>query len=253
MADLFGHQLFEAIVEMRQKELFEDSIRKNKKKSRGEIYDVLHNKLGKFIKTFVIITAENPKGVKLKPHENKIRMNELSKTLKERRIIYLKQLGVYGNEENSLILINANLEDAKYIGLKFEHESFIYCECKNNKITSCYYEAKDDYSSYYLKQEITKPIEEIEDADDFYSMYKFNNKNKIKYAIPFSLFEDVADFIAESMNISLNENDVRLSEESIRIAAFGCGSSRYYRNMTMYKAIQENIKRHLQGERSVVE
>lgn len=253
MENLFEQQLFEAIVTMRQKELFEDSIRKNKKKSRSEIYNILHNKLGKFIKTFVIITAENPKGTQLKSHENTLRMRELSKTLKERRIIYLKQLGVYGNKENSLILINAHLDDAKYIGLKFEQESFIYCECKNNKITSNYYEARKDYSSYYLKEEITKPIEEIEDADDFYSMYTFNHKNKIKYTIPFTLFEDVADFISESMNISLNENDVRLNEESIRIAAFGCGSSRYYRNMTMYKAVQENIKRYLQDERSVVE
>ena len=105
----------------------------------------------------------------------------------------------------------------------------------------------EDYKSYKLLETIINPINNIEETDDCHSMCIFNH-NQIKYTISFKLFEDIADFIADSMNISLNEYDVRLNEESIKIAAFGCGSSRYYRNMTMYKAIQENIKRHLSNK-----
>lgn len=230
-----------------EKQLFE-AIGKIKKEALKNGLDTLDNtNIGKSLKTFSIITAENPKGEKLQRTENEIRMSEFKKALEQERILFISQKGGYKTDENpdgaenSLILINVQSFVAESLCLKFQQKSFIHCKCENNKITSCYYETKD-YKSYKLLETIINPINNYS-----HSMYIFNH-NQIKYTISFKLFEDIADFIADSMNISLNEYDVRLNEESIRIAAFGCGSSRYYRNMTMYKAIQENIKRHLSKE-----
>lgn len=232
---------------------FFEAIGKMKKEALKNGLDTLDNtNIGKSLKTFSIITAENPKGEKLQRAENEIRMSELKKALEQERILFISQKRGYKTDENpdgaenSLILINAQSFVAESLCLKFQQKSFIHCKCENNKITSCYYETKD-YKSYKLLETIINPINNIEETDDCHSMCIFNH-NQIKYTISFKLFEDIADFIADSMNISLNEYDVRLNEESIRIAAFGCGSSRYYRNMTMYKAIQENIKRHLSNK-----
>lgn len=251
MENLFEEQLFEAIGKM-------------KKKARKNVYDTLNNiNIGKSIKTFAIMTAENPKGdkpivadnknkEKLERAENEIRMSELKRLLRQKRILFVTQKGVYRTPknpdgvENSLILINIQFELVKSLSLKFQQESFIYCECKDNKITSYYYQT-EDFEQYKLLEKITKPIKNIEDADNFYSMYTFNHKH-IKYTIPF-LFEDIADFIADSMYVSLNEYDLSLKEKDIEKASFSnIGSSWYRSNNIMYKAIQENIKRYLSEE-----
>lgn len=232
---------------------FFEAIGKMKKEALKNGLDTLDNSnIGKSLKTFSIITAENPKGEKLQRAENEIRMSELKKALEQERILFISQKGGYKTDENpdgaenSLILINAQSFVAESLCLKFQQKSFIHCKCENNKITSCYYETKD-YKSYKLLEKITKPIKNIEDADNFYSMYTFNHKH-IKYTIPF-LFEDIADFIADSMYVSLNEYDLSLKEKDIEKASFSnIGSSWYRSNNIMYKAIQENIKRHLSKE-----
>lgn len=232
---------------------FFEAIGKMKKEALKNGLDTLDNtNIGKSLKTFSIITAENPKGEKLQRAENEIRMSELKKALEQERILFISQKGGYKTDENpdgaenSLILINAQSFVAESLSLKFQQESFIYCECKDNKITSYYYQT-EDFEHYKLLEKITKPIKNIEDADNFYSMYTFNHKH-IKYTIPF-LFEDIADFIADSMYVSLNEYDLSLKEKDIEKASFSnIGSSWYRSNNIMYKAIQENIKRYLSKE-----
>ena len=78
------------------------------------------------VKSFCIITSENPMGQKLSNKENIKKVDSLKDYLRLGLFKYLRAKGKYGSNENPFIIININLEEAKNIGNKFNQESFIF-------------------------------------------------------------------------------------------------------------------------------
>jgi len=90
------------------------------------------------IKTFGIITAENPMGDTSTPTSyNKRAMRALKKDLNELRSAFVDIVGYYGQRENSLIVLNISLEDMQELAIEYAQESFIFAEVTPSKI---YYE-----------------------------------------------------------------------------------------------------------------
>ena len=84
------------------------------------------------VKTFGIITAENPMGISYGSKENKDRNMELRMFLASRQYLFFPAKGKYGNVEHPFLIYNISLDDMKLIGKKFDQESFIYAEVDNS-------------------------------------------------------------------------------------------------------------------------
>lgn len=169
------------------------------------------------IKTWGIITAENPMAHSFSDEENAKRDKALRQHLAKSNIEYMKVKGKYGNPENSLFLINPSLRDMTEIATKFGQESFIFAtNTKNGEFSfdAGYYETdapaseKKKFSdpeymgrqgvSYKYNKAITKNnIIDQKDADDLFTQIKTHGR-KFKFQIPF--FEAVIQEAYERMS-----------------------------------------------------
>ena len=64
------------------------------------------------VKTFSILTAENPNGIKQDKDINRIKNNELEKRLRSMNLGFIKVKGQYGSEENSFFIPKYNNKNA---------------------------------------------------------------------------------------------------------------------------------------------
>lgn len=137
------------------------------------------------VKTFVIVTWENPMGKEMSSAFNKEAGENLRSMLKRGNFSYRQIKGRYGNFENPFIVFNVSLNTAKNIG--FEHEKYkqdaiIYGnryseEQKEGMIYRMIY--SDNRPS--LERRVWKSLNK--DSEDMYSEYKGR-----KFIIPF--FDD---------------------------------------------------------------
>ena len=164
------------------------------------------------IRTFAIISPENPVGVfgeeeweKIKQAEranfNQANRKELEQKLSKVKAIkydgdkamgyggfdYIRIKGKYINNEITYMIFNLTLEDAKAIAKCYGQESFFFANVSKdpNKepSTIAYYKTTNQCKSYKLV-EITKTISDETDAEDFFSKYG------IKFRINMSEFGD---------------------------------------------------------------
>ena len=164
------------------------------------------------IRTFAIISPENPVGVfgeeeweKIKQTEkanfNQANRKELEQKLSKAKAIkydgdkamgyggfdYIRIKGKYINNEITYMIFNLTLEDAKAIAKCYGQESFFFANVSKdpNKepSTIAYYKTTNQCKSYKLV-EITKTISDETDAEDFFSKYG------MKFRINMSEFGD---------------------------------------------------------------
>lgn len=162
------------------------------------------------IRTFGILSAENPDSVQASKRSNYNNMKRLAKTLKNGNYVFVKQDGHLENIELSYFIFNISLDVLSKLAGKYEQTSFFYCQIVNedgkNKVDS----------SYYQKTDVTKPVDaktnpyqviesttEYVDASGFDDYYPEIGK-RFKYSIPLKCFEDVNRKINE--NLMLFEN-----------------------------------------------
>lgn len=72
-----------------------------------------------------ILTAENPLGVQATPEENAARMDELRATLKAQGIAFVEVRGKYGQDENSILVLGIEPQQALEIGKLFDQDSVL--------------------------------------------------------------------------------------------------------------------------------
>ncbi len=176
------------------------------------------------IKTWGIITAENPMAHSFSDEENAKRDKALRQHLAKSNLEYLKVKGQYGNPENSLFLINPSLRDMTEIATKFGQESFIFATNSNDgdfSFDAGYYETEapaaekkkfadpeyvgDQNHSYKYNKSITKNnIIDQKDADDFFTSIKAQGR-KFKFQIPF--FESTIRRAYERMTLCTEGKD----------------------------------------------
>lgn len=161
------------------------------------MYGVLPN-----VKSFVIITPENPMGEMMSKKENMKRIADFKKYLKDGKYKYIRVKGKYDNKENPFVVFNVSVSGAKKIGNQYNRESFIYAKNKNEK-----QKEKNVLFEYYQKDKNKpyKKLDEIDyfdfkdDAEDFFTRLK-----SWKFNIPFSIFEEIINH--NPYNVELNEN-----------------------------------------------
>lgn len=164
------------------------------------------------IKTFAIISTENPlgwknsdeqefKGKYLAWTKDKSKYNreqiinakeeflikQITRTgddtLKYGAFSYVPIKGSYGEKEKSFFIFNIPFEDAKEIARNYGQESFFFGKVKNGEMQVAYYETDDACKTYHRK-EISNTITNEKDAEDFFSKYG------VKYRINLNYFGD---------------------------------------------------------------
>ena len=169
------------------------------------------------IKTFAILSPENPMGIEANPEDNQRSMDELKKALRIAGLVYTPIRGSYGNKENSFAIFNCSLADAKKLAGTYRQESFFWGRTStdsNSKIG--YYKTENEGVTYSLV-EISDVITYEDEATDFFS--KFG----IKFRINMREFGDDVPYIENNGEFeeSLNENRTFMSRATHRRRAYG--------------------------------
>lgn len=84
------------------------------------------------VKTFGIISAENPYGEELDKSENKKRNEKLEEDLKSMNLGFIKVKGKYGNFENSFFVPNIRKDELLELGKEHEQNEVVYGEKMND-------------------------------------------------------------------------------------------------------------------------
>lgn len=158
------------------------------------------------VKTFAIISVENPMAMKFSREENNKRDESFKKELRSGNYTYNIQKGMYGQKENSFMIFNIPLNSAYTISQKYAQESFFYCEFDDKGLRFDYYScAYNGSKERYLK---TMDYHSIK-YDFIESSYAFSDKEdeyytaigrKFKFSIQMKEFGNVADALTSSIN-----------------------------------------------------
>lgn len=159
------------------------------------------------IRTFAVLSAENPMGMKNSSAENNKNTTELKSKLKELGVQYVPIEGKYGNIEHSFMLFNIAREDAQYLAEWFEQESFFF-GINGSPATLIYYETSESDPSKYRKVEESKNITNESDADDFFSRH-----GDFKFKFDLDYFKESVKVIASKI---INEDALEKSIQENR-------------------------------------
>ena len=161
------------------------------------------NGLSPHIKTFAILTAENPMGKSVSPDENKKLNNNLVSDLKGDHFRYFPVHGSFkGNPENPFMVFNIGLDDAKYLCHKYDQAAFVMANVLDKgHVIFKYYERR--FNNKYMEQkgwlpnnippiadyqeksrQKTVDILDAATADGYTGIFR-----KLKFKIPFDCFE----------------------------------------------------------------
>lgn len=150
---------------------------------------VMHGDLPN-VKSFAIITPENPMGKPLSKKENQKKIDEMKMYLKRGYFQYIRVNGQYGATEYPFVIFNINIKEAKYLGRNFDQESFIYAynkkKKKKNKNVVFEYWEKEAKQKQYKKKDNVDYFAYEDDAKDFFTKLK-----SWKFNIPFAIFESI--------------------------------------------------------------
>lgn len=136
------------------------------------------------IRTFGIITPENPMSKETSSEENNKFHVAFKKLIGQMHIQYIKQLGSFGNKEHSYVLVNVSLKDMVYLGNKFHQQSFFFGKVTQDGSEISYYERSGEDSDYKLI-ETSKKVINAKDFDDF-----FSHHGDFKYSIDLDYFKE---------------------------------------------------------------
>jgi hypothetical protein len=159
------------------------------------------------IRTFAVLSAENPMGKQWSASENNKNTRELKNKLKQMHIQYVPIEGKYGNIEHSFMLFNITRSDAQYLAEWFEQESFFY-GINTSPATLIYYETSSSDPTKYRKVEENNRITNEYEADDFFSRH-----GDFKFKFDLDYFRESIDRICESI---INEYELNISLEEDR-------------------------------------
>lgn len=139
------------------------------------------------VKTMAILSAEKPMVIKTDDDYDKEAQAKLIRNLKTGNFIYYKMEGNYGGVENSVMIYNITLEDAKLLAYRYSQESMVFVDMTNPpKVSFQYLESEGRHGPLTLQKEENKIIDE-NDEEKYYTEIC----NTFKFRIPF--FELLAE------------------------------------------------------------
>ena len=157
------------------------------------------------IKTFAILTSENPDKQKLSAEDNywrnvqlknELSFNDLNKLEKELAIgahPYYKVKGMFDNVEHSFLIYNISLEDAKLLSSHNGQQSFIYGRNDNGKLIFEFWANKSTNGFSYKLLDKKDMYLRVDDAENYYTQIA----KDFKINIPFDKFEWSAEDLEE--------------------------------------------------------
>lgn len=195
------------------------------------------------IRSFCIITAENPLEVRFTREKNEELNKELEALLRSGRFVFRHVNGFYGSKEHSYMVLNITLTAAKRLAAMFNQQSFIFAfksdytdssrktrmtykffALRNSVVSKCVAEYRKTGSfptipeNAYVPTDIQNDLEFPDGQREFHS-----RKNSFKFRIPFSSFmaentaieeSVIAEYAAIRQKIG-NESFLKLLDESM--------------------------------------
>lgn len=133
------------------------------------------------------------------------------------------------------LVFNISLNTLIYYAGLYQQRSFFYCELKDNKVISHYYE-KEDVTKPYNKN--TNPYILIESSDEYIDASDADEYSelggKFKYTIPLKYFENIDNKISDNLKIL----DERYNPDTIIQQSINCvGQWPWYIRQKIYKSL----------------
>lgn len=195
------------------------------------------------VRTFAIMSAENPMGKRSPPTENETRNRQLVADLKAMHFPYYPIRGSYNrNPENPFVIFNIGLDDAKYLNHKYDQEAFILADVLNaEKAKFRYYQkrfgAQDmanrgwkppcpevaDYTLRVTSQEVILP--NTKDGENGYSAIF----RKFTYSIPFSIFQEFNEKLEKRCTLFKDYEECLNARIQLGIDGGGARNRMHYR------------------------
>ena len=191
-----------------------DNMNENSNRFRRMKRALFGDDTGK-IKTFAILTPENPNATRAPSEENQKAVKEFKRALGIMSLNYTPIRGSYGEKENSFIVFNCALSDAKTLARSYQQESFFWGKTTEDGSKIGYYATTNGGVTYDLV-EISETITLEDDATDFFS--KFG----IKFRINMREFGDDVPEVEHDSDFeeSLNENRTTMARAAYRRKAY---------------------------------
>lgn len=214
---------------------FVNEISKNgKNRIRKKAINAIDNKDDN-IRTFLIITGENPMAEPGTNNINRTQNNSLVDYLKQGHYAWQPVQGKYGSTENSKIVFNVPLDESKMLALKFGQQSFIYGRKENGKTLFDLYYINDGQDDYELVE--TQDTYEKVLGDDYYTKIDKNHK----FSVPFEYFNESCENFNKIINEQkkksdkYNKNFNRFLNESLKENKIGY--NRYLNRSLIYGSL----------------
>lgn len=208
-------------VELMERMGLMEKSRSEKKKDVKRIENFFKKGNNNVVKCFAVLTAENPNSTKQKTRLNQKNNRELFDALKMQYTTIPTQ-GKFGNVENSFVVMNIDVDTAKYFCGKYEQTSFIFSKIdEEGQLVSEYWEKQDTSAPYdketnpYVIKDTCNDWVDMSSADDFYTIVG----KRFKFSIPFSIFESYS-YELFSM---LTENNVSDKDKMVKMLVEGVG------------------------------
>ena len=150
-----------------------------------KLQDALSGKIGNLVRTWGILTSENPMGNRYPSTVNRDLMRQLRQAIRSLGLEYIPVKGKYGSDENSLFVININLTEMMALSSRFDQESFIFAVCRDGYSNATYYEKEAGKDSPYVPKYSRDRIVDMSDAEDFFTSVKSHSRKAFKFQIPF--------------------------------------------------------------------
>lgn len=183
------------------------------------------------VRTFAIMSAENPMGEPFSAKENQARDAMLRGEMRAAKVQYKRILGRFGgNDEHSYMMFNLSLDDAKNFAKQFKQLSFFFGD-----VGRIEYGASDDRSSAskitYYKADLDddevvgySPVASaygVSSADDFNDFFSRAKGYKFSIDMPDGTFESLAEvFDPEALERSLDDSKTARYRWHNRICAY---------------------------------
>lgn len=187
-----------------------------------------------FVRSFAVLTAENPMTVTVSREMNKELNDSLEETLKSGHYVYRHLNGQYGSKEHSYLIVNISIMDAKRIAAMFGQQSFIHAYKSDNgddsgktRMTYRFFalrdgmlnRCRDEYRktgnipqiplNAYVQTDSRNGVILPKDGDNV-----FSRKNSFRFRIPFEVMTATESETEKSVVVECKSSCDRIGEKA---------------------------------------
>lgn len=181
--------------------------RMNETTRRQKVKYAIHN-IYKGLKTFGIISPENPMNKEVSDAENERLRARFKRWMKDGYYVFVPLKGKYNREERSYFLCNVSFGEIKNLATEFEQESFIFSfQGTDRRFVHQYWEWNSDKGLYENKS-TRHTFQNRDDAENF-----FSKVGDFKFKFPF--FDEVLEEVCRKLEESYGDYDEKRLLKSI--------------------------------------